>query len=239
MSFLRPALRVLSTKPNYSHVQKLRQIKKSALSQMQKEYPHILISTQLNGKIAYMLRSETPDQIIAAGGFTTTSNIWLSNITGDNQNTCNSSGTICLTLLPEITTIFLSNRTIKDKRHFIYAIPLEDELVFLGGKWRQIISPGALPLPLVWRSREVLRVDDEKVTLGPILGQGKELLVQPGERYAAYSSGTLNIPKSIGIGEDYPEEYEINDTEMTQSFQSLVNQHYQEALYVTSRKCEL
>jgi len=220
----------LITTTHQEKIISLQNIKQSRLATMRVQYPHILVS-KMNGNIAYMLRSEPPDQIISQGGFVAHANIWFSN-TGSGD----SRGTICFSLLPEVTTIFLTNRVdLKAKKSaYIYACLLDGEFVFPGGKWRQVMSPGAFPLPNFWRVREVVNIKDDQVALGPVFGHGHSKPGIQGERYTDYMSNHLRIPKQIDVGEDFPYEYDIQDTEMTALFQKDVSEYYQRPLDKTS-----
>lgn len=232
--FLRSANKChrVAKKASAQKIKKMHQIKADSLKTMKERYPHALISTELHGKVAYMVRNESPDEIIESGGFHAFhKNIWLGKEIGEPLSACNNEGSVCLTLLPEISTIFLLNKLSAEKKpYFIYALPLEADVVLLGGQWRQVVVPGAMPLPDFWRAREVLKkINTEKVILGPAIGQGDDSLIQQsGERYDHYRhSAEMKMPQDMSLSEDYPAVYDVQDTKMTEAFTQRVYSHYQ------------
>lgn len=227
MSFLRSTYHLFPIHRR-ENIFKLERMKNIHLNMTLKSFPKLYISNFLNKKVAYMLREESPKQVATQGGFYSHKKLWFSSSIGGKLSNCNNTGTICLTLLPEITSIFLKNRIneIEQKPFYIYALPLIGNFIFLGGTWRQVASPKILPLTSFWRCRKVLGIDNDNVLLGPIVGQGEDHLVIPGERYDLYLGNYLKMPPAIGIAEDYPEIYNIQDTTLTEQFQNMVAAHY-------------
>lgn len=234
MSFLRSKLHLVKKCANKTKQRALLKIKHDYTAELIHKYPNALLSNALEGKVVYMLRPESPEQVLDQGGFhALKKNLWIAADVGNSLSRSNNEGMVCFTLLPEITTIFLLNKSNLDQQeHYIYAIPLEGHNVYLGGQWRQIACPGAMPLPEFWRSRKVLDVINDKVVLGSVIGQGEDALVRAsGEKYVNYQNNSaIIVPKDISINPDYPAFYDIQDTEMTKRFQEQVEAHYQDIL---------
>lgn len=207
----------------------LHQLKAAGIRRMLEKYPHLKLQG-FSGKIAYVLRDETPKEMVKTGGFLAhEKSFWLSN-TGSGDN----SGSVCFSLLPEITSLFVR----EGKPAYIYAFPLHGDFLLPGGPWRQIISPGAFPLTSAWRAREVLGFVSErrlhpvaKVKLGPVEGEGIWPESSDDSRLADYlneKEHRLIKPTALLTSDDHPQEYEIVDTVESENFQREVTEHYEQ-----------
>lgn len=149
-------------------IEELIKHKERMIQVMRNKFPNVMEGTfKHGGQMAYRLCSLSPEEMVAKGGFKTLSKLYISN-TGSGDN----SGSICFSLLPAVTTIFDENIPRATKR-YIYACLLEGVFFAPGGKFRQIIIPGALPIPSLWMAKEVLSItQDRQAVLGPmIVGQ--------------------------------------------------------------------
>jgi hypothetical protein len=215
----------------------LTKLKQEALHAMQQKYPGLLLK-KFNQQIAYTLRPESPSELLHTGGLLAASHdLWLSN-TGSGKNT----GSVCFSLLPEITTIFLafaqSKSKSKTRETYLYAFLLTGEFILPGGPWRQIISPGAFPLPPVWRARQFLGLDftaqrppSSCIRLGSLSGEG-ELSADNNPRLASYLNTKEHLliqPRELSLHADFPPEYDIQDTPESAEFQQKVEEHYEQA----------
>jgi hypothetical protein len=197
---------------------------------MEQKYPHVLEQV-FHGKMVYTLQSMPPEELIKSGGIKSTNELWLSNThSGDNK------GSICFSVLPEITTIFSKNYTnTARKKLYMYAFPLFGNFLIPGGMWRQIISPGAFPLPSFWLCREFIGVDHQhKVMLGPLHVYNERVNYIPGEKCSNYIENNLIAPIEKTLGGDSPLEFEIKDTAYSAAFQMVVKNHYS-----ASRSCQI
>lgn len=211
----RPTFLPLSKKSSLQNIDALTQYKSLMTQKMQHLYPEIMLKT-FTGKIAYTARMETPQEMIARGGLMTGDNLWLSNTgSGDNK------GAICFSFLPEIASLF-----VRGNKATLYAFPLYGDFLCPGGKWRQVIAPGAFPITTAWLAREVIEVKNNKAYLGPIVGHAWNFPASDAERFEHFLSEFLMSPPTIDFGEDSPYEYVITDTAWTQTFHSEVMQHY-------------
>jgi hypothetical protein len=210
-------------------------VKESSLKAMVDKYPKIM-QCHFDGLIAYCLRGETPEELRRAGAlYPWVKELWLSN-TGSGDNT----GSVCFSLLPEVTTLFTSSASSKggQRQPYLYAFPLHGNFLVPGGRWRQIISPGAFPLPAVWRARQLLGVESDKiilgrerVKLGPLTGAG-EFKAGSCPRFLAYLNEAEHLlikPQELPGSDDFPQEFDIEDSESTEAFQSKVEAYYQAA----------
>lgn len=209
-----------------SRMKKLALIQKNKLHEMKFKYPHILEKT-FYGKIAYTLQWQSPKETIAKGGFLSSSHLWLSN-TGSGNNL----GCICFSLLPEVAALFSRGSVPKSpftsqKSLYLYALPLTGNFILPGSAWREVISPGAFPLPPFWLARELLNIDYKRnIILGELMTGANKINVVPGERMQAYLNNTLILPEELDFGEDFPLSYRVIDTEASASMQHDVEAYY-------------
>lgn len=203
-------------------------LKNVKMNLMQTKYPHIMEEI-FHGKVVYTLQSVPPEKMIQDGGLRAGEDLWFSN-TGSGKN----SGSICFSLLPEITTLFFSSlkNGTTPHRAYLYAFPLIGSFLLPGSKWREVISPGAFPLPPWWVVRELKEIRHEsQVLLGPLKGvpncQGPYIR---GEHFDKYCHNRLISPPALDYGEDHPLEYNFTaiDTPFSAHFQQKVNKHYRE-----------
>lgn len=223
--------RFFSTSP-INKTRHLAQLKATATQTMKQRYPGIL-SKQFNGDLfAFTLRHESPAEVMEAGGlYPNIKTLSLSN-TGSGENT----GAVCFSLLPEVAAIFYpyTSQRSNTRQVFLYAFQLTGEFLLPGGQWRQIISPGACPLPQLWRARAMFRIDNNsRIHLGPIQGEGLLSQDHPANasRHLAdflhQTQNRLILPKNITLGEDAPAIYDIQDSDMSAQFQEEVEKHYE------------
>jgi hypothetical protein len=223
---LRVDIRLDALKPDLTRIQRLREHKEMMLQAMRGKYPH-LMSIIFKGKIAYRLTGVSPEEMLETGGLPAgkdVSSLWV-NQSGARGN----AGSVCFSLLPDITTLFVGNVT-TPKKPYLYAFPMTGEFIATGGVWRQIISPGAFPMPKWWLARELLEIaDDNRVVLGPVIGQTGEACVDIGERFYDFYENRLLKPNKVQRSDDTcdPEEYDIYDTSWTKNFQDFVHAHYE------------
>lgn len=203
-------------------IQKLNNRMEKAKNEMLKLYPEMLVR-HFKDQVVYTLQSRTPEQILEEGGLTNSNSLWLSNTgSGDNR------GSICFSLLPEVTTIF-SNLHLNSEKLYLYAFSLTGDFLLPGGRWRQVIAPSAFPLPSWWAVRKLLDIDPEsrKINLGPLwVSDDKNLDLIEGERFEDYCKDRLIQPEAIDVGEDFPLEFKIEDTLGSKQFQQEVLNHY-------------
>lgn len=215
----------LEGSPCPDRLRQLKMLGQQQFHQMRDKYP-ALMQKSFNGKIVYMLRTFAPETVLKHGGFTPKDpDLWLSN-TGSGSN----RGSICFSVLPEVTTLFCHEATLRLGlgNPYIYAVPLFGDFLLPGGAFRQIISPGAFALPSWWMAREVKEMThDGQILLGPPQGQwGRLDSLAAGERFDAFLEGRLIKPVSYEMGEDYDPVFEIADTAYSKQFQEAVDQHY-------------
>lgn len=221
--FILPSTAILlKQRPDYNNVNNLAQIKERKLLEMKQKYPHILEQT-FNGKMVYTLQSRSPEELIRNGGFKNRNELWLSNTRSGNNKGC-----ICFSLLPEVTTIFSKNYTnMPRNKLYLYAFPLFGNFLIPGGRWRQIISPGAFPLPSFWMCREFIGIDyQHKVMLGLLHVYNEKSKYIPGEKCNNYIENNLIAPIEKTLGGDSPSEFEINDTAYSAAFQAATKNYY-------------
>jgi hypothetical protein len=203
-------------------IQKLNNRMEQMRNEMLKLYPDMLVRN-FKDQVVYTLQSRTPEQILEEGGLTNSNSLWLSNTgSGDNK------GSICFSLLPEVTTIF-SNLHLNSTKLYLYAFSLTGDFLLPGGRWRQIIAPSAFPIPHWWAARKLLNIDPEsrKINLGPLwVSDDKNLDLIKGERFKEYCDNNLIKPEEFDVGEDFPLEFKIEDTLGSKQFQEEVQAHY-------------
>ncbi len=192
------------------------EIRQRYLRDMQEQYPGLL-SRRFNGKVVYTAQGIAPDEMVRQGGFIAQGPLWLSNTgSGDNR------GSVCLTFLPEVAAIFARGSS----DAYLYAIPLHGEFLLPGGCWRQVISPGALPVGSGWLARRVECIEqDGRIHFGPLLGCLDGLTTEQGERFEAFLDNKLILPAELETGSDYPAEYDIQDTDYTAKVQETLKDH--------------
>ena len=204
-------------------IEELAKHKIKMMKMMQEKYPEIM-PVQFNGEIAFRLCRVSPEEMIKKGGFhagsNETSDLWFNSYTGDNQ------GSICFSLLPEVVTVFTPHIP-NGKKAYLYAFPLVGDFLATGGRWRQVIAPGAFPITPWWAARELIQIkQDNQIELGPMVGHKGDIKLILDERFKAFYDNTLVKPQEYDLGEDYPLEYEIKDTPATKVFQEKVEAHY-------------
>lgn len=192
---------------------------------LQLKYPHVLSYYNETGKIAYAVRGESPEEFIAAGGFHSRSDIWFAN-NGNGMN----KGNVCFSLLPEVTILFLSHalHVSKQKKAFLYAVALHGNLFLAGGRFCQIISPGAFAVPTFWAAREVLGVNSEdQIQLSHMITSSDKIPENlDGVRFQEFCDNKLYKPAVISLGDDYDPIYNIEHTAETMKLQERVRIHY-------------
>jgi hypothetical protein len=225
-------VRIMTEQPLAEKIRQLTAFKEQQERYLQRKYPHMLKCT-FHQEIVYSLRTETPKEIIANGGLTTSSSI-LADIMW-SIDSGNNAGMVCFSLLPEVSAIFRAKKLTASNSSYLYAFPLNGTFWLPGGPWRQVCSPGAFPITPWWRAREVRDVNDNRVELGPLMGQG-EPHPHTCQRFESYLRNTLQAPILLNVAdEDYPEIYEIIDTPETALFQKQVMEHYQKKSTFTAR----
>jgi hypothetical protein len=223
--FASPLMHLMTETASAGQMKKLMAYKEQQERYLQTKYP-LMLSRVFNKEIVYSLRMETPAEMIAGGGLRPSGGAEAA--LSWSIDSGNNTGFICFSLLPEVAVIFRERKsTTSNRRNYIYAFPMDGLFWLPGGPWRQVCSPGAFPVPSWWRAREVLDVNNNRVQLGPLIGQG-----QPHphscERFESYLRNTVRAPLLLNKGdEDYPEIYEITDTPETELFQKQVAEHYQ------------
>lgn len=190
------------------------------------KYPRLMPIHFTPKKLAYRLSYISPQTMIKQGGFKSMPDLYLSN-TGSGDNT----GSICFSLLPEITALFY-NQLPKHKKKYIYGCLLDAHCFAPGGLWRQIIVPGALPTPKVWVAREVLSITNEKAYLGPMIGQiNPYIKFDWGNSFSHFCKPFLNLPGILDYGnEDQPMLFNIIDTSDSVYFQEIVSSFYKQKI---------
>ncbi|RDI39072.1 hypothetical protein [Aquicella lusitana] len=217
---------LLTAQTTYQAVTHLAAIKGKKSEEIKTKYPQLL-EHFFHGKIAYTLQYKSPEEVIKNGGLLSRKDLWVSNTRSGYNDGC-----ICFSLLPEVTAIFSrgsihSSSTKKTSKPYIYAFPLTGNFFIPGSQWREIISPGAFPLTRFWMCRELLDIDHQnKIHLGPIQGHIGKMDIIHGERLEAYLQNKLVKPNEIDFGEDFPLEFDINDTDESAKFQKAVKEHY-------------
>lgn len=213
--------------PQALKVNKLTHYKEQMMQVMRTNFPQLMEDTFKPGRIVYRLCDLSPEEMVSNGGFKTNSKLHIST-TGSGDNT----GSICFSLLPEIAAIF-NNYFPQDKRRYIYACLLTGGFFAPGGKWRQVISPGAFPIPSLWIAREVIEIkENRELILGPMVGHAhKSQEVVWGDSFQAYSKPSLKLPKIIDYGsEDREIEFAIIDRLDSKKFQEKVSLYYEKTL---------
>lgn len=216
----------LKTRPVAQKVNEVQQHQEKMVQLMRKKYPKIMEGTFKPGQFVYRLCGLSPEDMMAAGGFKTNSNLYVSN-TGSGMN----EGAICFTLLPSVATLFSVNVP-RGAKCFLYACMMQGSFFAPGGKFRQVMIPGALPMPSVWMAREVLVItENRKMILGPMVGHAdkiEEAVLD--DSFTKFSQPYLNMPAIIFHGDEHtPMEVDIVDTEASKQFQEEVDAYY--ALY--------
>lgn len=217
-----PRLQSLS-RPNPFHVNEAKKANLIVSELLLKKYP-FLLPYDGTGKIAYALRDESPEKCIDSGGlYAHIKDMWVAN-NGNGNNT----GSVCLSLLPEVAAIFLQHaRNTDAKKAYIYAFQLQGKLFLPGSPFCQIISPGALALPSSWVAREVLSIGhDGHIQFGPMKGHIEEShFLSSGNKFKEFCNGSLYRPKDESLGEAAAE-FDIQHTLESGALQEQVEKHF-------------
>ncbi|KTC68096.1 hypothetical protein Lbir_2698 [Legionella birminghamensis] len=209
--------------PDPLKVQELVEQQKKMTDRMEKQYPGVLRGRFTPGRIVYRLCTTSPEEMIHAGGFQTKDNIFVAR----HSETGLNRGSICFSLLPEVAAVFYDQLPSQPKK-YIYACVLEHYFA-PGGKWRQVIVPGAFPVPAIWIAREVTGLTVQReLTLGAMVGQidsQKKLLW--GEHFKNFTLSHLTMPQILDYGnEDQSMEFDIIDCPQSREFQQQVERYY-------------
>ncbi len=206
-------------------------LKNETLHALLQKYPHLKMQ-KFSGEIVYVLRGESPEEAVKAGGFLPRNkSLWVA-----SNGSGNSTGSICFSFLPEVAALFHASVVGKspNKKAYLYAVPLHGVFVMPGGPWRQVLSPGAFPLPLSFRARELLgdcqNPDSptvDRLRLGPLIGEGELTGPCPSFRdFMNTSEASLIKPKEFPTSDDVPQEFDIIDTEISARFQQETEEYY-------------
>lgn len=208
------------------------------------KYPSLRRHTfETESKFAYTLSNESPNEVITAASFLPPDEEpkWVGN-DPYHPDFGNNSGMVCFSFLPEVTALFAEMlKENSNKPLFMYAYLLNKqsgEVIFPGGRWRQVCIPGRLPIypHSFLLARELINIQEKnQIILGPIIdvtGLASKWQNQlsscylMGERFEEYCKGDLVKPASRYFSE-MDLDYEIIDTSWTDQFQCENNSYYQ------------
>lgn len=213
----------LKRRPVAHKVNELFQHQEKMVELMRRKYAKVMEGTFKPGQFVYRLCGLSPEEMITGGGFKTNANLYVSN-TGSGMN----EGANCFTLLPSVATLFSVNVP-REVKCFIYACMIQGNFFAPGGQFRQVIIPGALPMPSVWMAREVMAITENRtMVLGPMVGHGakiEEAVLD--DSFTKFSQPYLEMPTIISHGDEHtPMEIDIIDTEASKQFQEEVEAYY-------------
>lgn len=234
ISYLSANFQLNSNPPDPVKVQELTEHKNATTRTVLHQYPYLMRYT-FSGELAYTVRKHSPSDIIKKGGFKSSSELWYSNVSPAHPDFGRNSGSICFSFLPEVTGLFL-HRIAKNITPYVIAVPLHGEYLLPGSEWREVISPGAFPLPKEWVARPVLKVCDRKMTLGSPMGffAKNSTSISP-KHLSAFKKflecDEFELPELIDQGEDYPLLPIIKDSEWTKELQEKIKKYYQSINY--------
>lgn len=222
-SFLSSDFQELPIQPDVSKVNDLLNYKEQRMQVMRTNFPWVMEDAFSPGRIVYRLCDISPAEMVKNGGFKSLSPLNLAT-TGSGDNT----GSICFSLLPECAAIF-NDHFPKDRKKFMYACLLTGIFFAPGGKWRQVVTPGSLPIPRFWIAREVVDItQNRRMIFGPMIGHAHSRQdIIWGDSFKVFTQPSLKIPNIIDYGhEDKEIEFEIIDRPDSKKFQEKVNLYY-------------
>lgn len=221
---LRSDFKTFGARPDPLKVLELEEHHKKTADKMREKFPRVMEGSFLPGRIVYRLCTTPPGEMIKNGGFRTNDELFVA----ANSETGLNKGSICFSLLPEVAAVFYDQLPSNQKK-YLYGCLLKGVYFAPGGKWRQVIVPGAFPLPSVWMAREVMGLTKARsLHLGPLSGHFdcQEKVIW-GDKIHDFTKDHLQMPEIIDYGnEDQAMEFFIEDSEDSRKFQEQVDVFY-------------
>lgn len=217
-------------------IQKIKYLQDEKIKEMRKKYPDILEYQFPQGKIVYRLCNLSPSDMIRQGGFVNHNDLWIS-----NTGTGYTRGFVNFSLLPSVSCLFIENVN-KNDTPYLYACYVERDFFAPGGRWPQIIFPGAFTVPKFWVARAIEKITpDRNLLFGEMMGHTEVPNINLDKSFLEFSQSSLQMPKILDLSNEEGEmDFEIIDTQESQEFRNIVREHYKKlGFYHNSRfKCE-